>query len=110
MKLKLFISFALAGLLFVAACANSKATVDNSSKAAANNAAKPVDDAHDAPRISLADAKKDYDAGTAIIVDVRDVNAYKQEHIKSALNIPIADVASNMDKLSKDKKIIVYCS
>lgn len=68
------------------------------------------DDAHDAPRISLADAKKDYDAGDAIIIDVRDVNAYKNEHVKGALNVPLADLDANIDKLPKGKKIIAYCS
>lgn len=116
MKQKLFLLFALAGLLFVAACAdaNSKATANNTLKAASNNtavsASQPADDGHAAPRISLADTKKDYDAGTAFIVDVRDVNAYKNEHIKGAVNIPIADLATSMDKIPKDKKIIVYCS
>ncbi len=114
--IKILIAPALAGLLFVAACtdANSKATANNASKPASNNtpvpASQPADEGHDAPRISLADAKKAYDAGTAFIVDVRDVNAYKHEHIKGAVNIPVADLAASMDKIPKDKKIIVYCS
>jgi hypothetical protein len=69
-----------------------------------------ADEGHEAPRISLADAKKAYDDGTGVIVDVRDKGAYNQEHIKDALHIPLADVAKNMDKLPKGKKIIVYCS
>jgi 3-mercaptopyruvate sulfurtransferase SseA len=68
------------------------------------------DDGHDAPRISLADAKKEYDAGNAVIVDVRDITAYKNEHIKGSLNIPITDIDANVDKLPKGKKIIAYCS
>jgi len=68
------------------------------------------DDAHDAPRISLADAKKDYDAGNAIIVDVRDVTAYKNEHIKGSLHIPLTELDASVDKLPKGKKIIAYCS
>ena len=68
------------------------------------------DDGHDAPRISLADAKKEYDAGTAVIVDVRDINAYNNEHIKGALHIPLADLDAKADKLPKGKKVIAYCS
>ena len=115
MKLKIFIALALVGSLFVAACTDAAKPLG-----VVNKTPEPVvpaapkdehaDDGHDAPRISLADAKKEYDAGNAIIVDVRDVNAYKQEHIKGALNIPIANVAANEDKLTKNKKIIVYCS
>ena len=69
-----------------------------------------TDDGHDAPRISLADAKKDYDAGTAVIVDVRDASAYKLEHIKGSLNITLQEIATKADKLPKGKKIIAYCS
>jgi 3-mercaptopyruvate sulfurtransferase SseA len=113
MKLKFIFLFAIAGLLFVAACTDA-AKPPTIAGNAANPAAAPTppahDEGHDAPRISLADAKKDYDAASAIIVDVRDATAYKQEHIKGALHIPMADVAANEDKLPKNKKIIVYCS
>ena len=68
------------------------------------------DDGHDAPRISLADAKKEYDADNAVIVDVRDITAYKNEHIKGSLHIPITDIDGKLDKLPKGKKIIAYCS
>ena len=41
----------------------------------------------EAARISLADAKADFDAGTALFVDTRAEAAYKQEHIKDAINV-----------------------
>ena len=114
MKLKFIFLCAIAGLLFVAACTDA-AKPPTLTGSAATPAAQPTppshdDEGHDAPRISLADAKKDYDAAAAVIVDVRDATAYKQEHIKGALHIPIGDVAANEDKLPKNKKIIVYCS
>ena len=68
------------------------------------------DDGHDAPRITLADANKDYDASNAVIIDVRDPSVYKQEHIKGALNITKADIDANINKIPKGKKIIAYCS
>lgn len=111
MKLKLALLFLPLGLAMAVACTDAAkplaVTPDAQPEAAA---AEHPDDAHDAPRISLADAKKDYDAGTAIIVDVRDVNAYKNEHVKGALNITLADLEANLDKLPKGKKIIAYCS
>src|SRR5690349_6864518 len=39
------------------------------------------------PRISLEDAMKDYDAGTAVFVDSRAEVAYDQEHITGAIDI-----------------------
>ena len=64
----------------------------------------------DAPRITLADAKKAFDADEAIFVDTRAEVAYKDEHIKGAVNIPSGTVDANVGKLSKSKKIIAYCS
>jgi len=110
MKLKLFFISALIALFVTAACtdaAKPPILAENPSTAIVNP--EPQDDAHDAPRISLADAKKAYDAG-ATFVDVRDATAYKTEHVKGALHIPISEAAANEDKLPKGKKIIVYCS
>lgn len=64
----------------------------------------------DAPRITLEDAKKAFDAGKAIFVDTRAESAYKDEHIKGAINIAAGTVDANVSKLSKGKMIIAYCS
>jgi rhodanese-related sulfurtransferase len=64
----------------------------------------------DVPRIGLADAKKDFDAGTAVIVDSRDPNSYRQEHIAGSINIPIGSPDTEFSKIPQGKKIIVYCS
>ena len=61
----------------------------------------------DVPRISVADAKKEADAGTAVIVDSRAESAYKAEHIAGSINIT---GETQFDRLPKGKKIIVYCS
>lgn len=67
-------------------------------------------EADDAPRISLADAKKEFDAGTAVFIDTRGEDVYKEKHVKGAINITLQDDASKYDKIPKAKKIIVYCS
>ena len=64
----------------------------------------------DVPRISLEEAKKDYDNGTAVIIDSRGDAAFKQEHVKGALNIPLGSPESHFSAIPKGKKIIVYCS
>ncbi len=74
-----------------------------------------ADDGHDhgddkAPRISLADAKKDFDAGEVVIIDTRSASAYKTEHIKGAINVPSNDFENTYKSVPKDKKIIAYCS
>ena len=62
------------------------------------------------PRIEVAEAKRDYDAGTVVIVDSRPESAYQGEHIKGAINIPLGAPDDAFGVLPKDKKIIVYCS
>lgn len=64
----------------------------------------------DVPRISVEDAKKEVDAGTAIIVDSRMEAQYKQEHVAGSISIPLGSTDDKFSVLPKYKKIIVYCS
>lgn len=83
-------------------------TSANSSQRAPEANTVHADD--DAPRIALADAKKDFDAGTAIFVDTRDAGSYELEHIKGAINVPASDLKEKIKTIPTDKKIIAYCS
>jgi hypothetical protein len=62
------------------------------------------------PRIPLDEAKKDFDAGTAVFVDSRAEVSYDQEHVAGAVNIPVGTGDEKFSSLPKNKKIIVYCS
>ena len=66
--------------------------------------------AEEAPRISLAEAKKDFDTDSATIIDARPESAYRQEHIKGAINIPLGDFEALYQKIPTNRKIIAYCS
>ena len=68
------------------------------------------ENADQVPRITLEEAKKDYDAGTAVIIDSRPEGSYNQEHIKGSLNIPFGSPDTKFSEIPKGKKIIVYCS
>ena len=72
--------------------------------------APPTSVPEDAPRISLEDAKKDFDKENAVFIDTRAEAAYKVEHIKGSINIPLDAVEARYKELSKDKKVIAYCS
>lgn len=65
---------------------------------------------NDAPRISLADAKKDFDENNAVFIDARSADNYKTEHIKGAINVPVGEFKKYYKSIPKDKKLIVYCS
>lgn len=108
----IILSLTLSVLVFLSGCQTATtAKLDN--KAAtppANSNQKPADPAQDAPRITLEEAKKDFDAGTAIFVDTRAEVAYRQEHIKGAINIPAEAMETRYKEVPTNKKIIAYCS
>ena len=64
----------------------------------------------DVLRVSLSDAKKAYDDGTAVFVDVRDSASYQQSHIPGALSIPLDELASRENELNPNDWIITYCT
>lgn len=106
MRLSLLILIMGALIVGLACTNNATPTV---AKAAPSNVAKnEVQD--DTARISLEDAKKDFDAGTAIFVDARDAASYKFTHIKGAVNIPFTEAENRLKEFPTDKKIIAYCS
>jgi 3-mercaptopyruvate sulfurtransferase SseA len=108
------------GLSVLTGCQNSAAPVKiESAKTTANTtvnttAAPPKTDEHghadEAPRITLADAKKDFDAGNVVFIDTRAEATYKQEHVKGAINIPMEAVEAKYKEIPTGKKIIAYCS
>ena len=103
--------------IFISACSTSTTnSAVNSSTAKASGptvtpaAAPSLPPLDNAARISLADAKKAFDDGTAIFIDTRSDATYKQEHITGSINIPTGTLDANLSKLNKSKKLIAYCS
>ncbi len=46
---------------------------------------------------------------SVFLVDVRDSESYKKEHITGSVNIPFADIVSSLSKFPKDKTVVLYC-
>lgn len=61
--------------------------------------------------IDAADVKKKVDAkdATIYLLDIRKAEDFAAGHIEGATNIPFGAVGANIDKLPKDKQIIVNC-
>jgi 3-mercaptopyruvate sulfurtransferase SseA len=72
--------------------------------------AAATDPLAEAPRISPADAKKALDAGQAVLVDVRSLDAWQDEHAKGAVSIPVNELYARFGELPKDKQVIAYCT
>jgi len=62
------------------------------------------------PRISVEDSKKEVEAGNAIIIDTRGVNAFKSEHIAGSISLPAGSTEDQFKDLPPGKKYILYCS
>lgn len=75
-----------------------------------NSNTAPAETADDAPRISLADAKKAFDDGHVTFIDTRAEATYLQEHIKGAINIPAESFQTRYAEVPKGKMIVAYCS
>jgi hypothetical protein len=105
------IAIAIIGITIYSACQKAVPTANT---AQTNSAATPPppsqDPAANAPRISLADAKKDFDAGNAVFIDTRAEQSFKQEHIKGAINIAAETFEARYKEIPTSKKIIAYCS
>ena len=116
MKHIVVISFA-AFALFITSCADAAQPINISrSSTPAPPVQKPGVDSHghtegsDAPRISLADAKKAFDAKSAIFIDTHVKATYDAGHIPGAMNITMQDFEAKFDSIPKGKRIIAYCS
>ena len=44
-----------------------------------------------------------------VILDVRTVSEYEDDHIEGAENIPVQELGKRLDELSRDDELLVYC-
>ena len=44
-----------------------------------------------------------------VILDVRTASEYSEGHIEDAINIPVNELETRLDELSKEDDILVYC-
>ena len=61
-------------------------------------------------RVSLTDAKRAFDAGSAIFVDVRDSSSYSSAHIPGAILIPVNELTTQLNELNPTSWVITYCT
>lgn len=113
MRFNLMVIFTLLfGFAVLTACQDAAEPV-KVEKAETNTAAPRVDEhghTDEAPRITLEEAKKEFDAGNAVFVDTRAEATFKNEHIKGAVNVPAEAFEAKYKEIPAGKKIIAYCS
>ena len=87
------------------------ATIFNLSNPNRINVLPKIYDSNEISKITIIDAKKQYDEGQALFVDARPANFYDERHIKGALNLPLPSFEINymyMSNVDKKKDIIIY--
>ncbi len=68
-------------------------------------APRSTDQVHRTP---LEEAKKSLDRGTAIFVDVRGGEEYREAHIPGALDIPVSGPPEEYFQLPRDRDVLLY--
>jgi rhodanese-related sulfurtransferase len=46
----------------------------------------------------------------ALLIDVREPSEFRRGHIPGAMNIPVRSLTDNLDKISKGRPVVLYCS
>jgi rhodanese-related sulfurtransferase len=63
------------------------------------------------PRVTVEELKRLMADGQVVVVDVRMGDAYKTEHIKGSISLPLDKIqAGDYKNLPRDKRIVTYCS
>ena len=95
-----------------AATTNPAPAASPLASAASAPVAAPTQNPEDSmPRVKVEEAKAEVANGSAVIIDVRGSETYKNAHIKGALDYPLARLEqSDFKDLPKGKRIIAYCT
>jgi hydroxyacylglutathione hydrolase len=61
------------------------------------------------PQVTAAQAKALWEKGEATILDVRGADEYRAGHIPGALNIHAGRVMNHLNRIPKDRPVVVHC-
>ena len=108
MRLRIiFCVMVLAAALVFAAC--------NATDHIANTKNKPAQGpetvyADGARRVTIEELEGMMKDGTAVVIDVRNQDAFDQGHIPGSRLIPASEILNHINELPRDKMIVTYCS
>lgn len=52
---------------------------------------------------------KELTPGTAVLLDVRDVDEFEEGHIDGAINLPLNELRARLNELPRDRELWLYC-
>jgi len=59
---------------------------------------------------NIAKLKNQLKKTQTLLVDVRESSEYQSGHIPDAINIPLRTLTRNLDKIPRDRPVVLYCS
>jgi rhodanese-related sulfurtransferase len=45
-----------------------------------------------------------------LLIDVRELSEYQSGHVPNAINIPLQTLADNLDRIPRNRPVVLYCS
>lgn len=61
-------------------------------------------------RIAVEDLRAKHNRGEVTVIDVRSAGDYATGHVPGAMNIPLASIEAQLDRVPKDKPVVTYCT
>jgi len=108
-RIYLVVAIALLGVAGLAAC-NSAERQSSTAGPIAPQAAPKAAPTDGVRRITVTELRDLLAKNEAVVIDVRNKEAYDLAHIEGAKLIPVADTLNHLNELPKDKLIVTYCS
>jgi rhodanese-related sulfurtransferase len=59
---------------------------------------------------TIEDLKSFLENSKPVLVDVREPSEYRSGHIPNAINIPLRTLTHHLDKVGRDRPVVLYCS
>jgi rhodanese-related sulfurtransferase len=59
--------------------------------------------------VSITAFKDAVEASGPLLLDVRTANEYAEGHLEGAINIPLRELAQNLDMIPTDVQVVSYC-
>ncbi len=60
--------------------------------------------------LGIGEARRLFDTGAALFVDVRAAEEFEHSHIPGAVSVPLADLARRLSSLPGDRLLVTYCA
>jgi 3-mercaptopyruvate sulfurtransferase SseA len=102
-----FVVISIIGILVLSACNSAERQGAGKSAVTAASPSIPADGVR---RITVPELQDLLAKNQAVVIDVRNEDAYKIAHIRGAKLIPVGETLNHINELPKDKLIVTYCS